>query len=98
MDASDCFYNFFLFLLNATMHFYTHTHTLLFFIHTHSLPIGFPDGVRLPTIIGQRAQNGNLLIKNVQRTVDRGAYTCVARTKHNCTTQRTVEIKALGEC
>ncbi|CAD6997297.1 unnamed protein product [Ceratitis capitata] len=36
-------------------------------------------------------------MKNVQRTVDQDTCTCVARTNHNYTAQRTVEMKALDD-
>lgn len=41
-------------------------------------------------------QNATLIIDNVQRSADQGTYTCIARNKHNYTSQRSVEVKVLG--
>lgn len=56
-----------------------------------------PDGVRLPTNMRQRVANGSLFIDTVQRAADQGTYTCTARNKHNFTSQRSVEVRVLGE-
>ncbi|XP_026843878.1 Down syndrome cell adhesion molecule-like protein Dscam2 [Drosophila persimilis] len=40
-------------------------------------------------------QNGTLTIENVQRGADQGTYTCIARNKHNYTSQRSVEVQVL---
>ncbi|XP_015431460.1 PREDICTED: Down syndrome cell adhesion molecule-like protein Dscam2 [Dufourea novaeangliae] len=53
------------------------------------------DGVRLPTNMRQRVVNGSLYIDTVQRAADQGTYTCIARNKHNFTSQRSVEIRVL---
>lgn len=54
------------------------------------------DGLRLPINMWQRVQNATLIIDNVQRSADQGTYTCIARNKHNYTSQRSVEVKVLG--
>ncbi|XP_030383245.1 Down syndrome cell adhesion molecule-like protein Dscam2 [Scaptodrosophila lebanonensis] len=53
------------------------------------------DGLSLPVNIRQRVENGTLTIENMQRTTDQGTYTCIARNKHNYTSQRSVEVKVL---
>ncbi|KAI4472871.1 hypothetical protein M0802_016453 [Mischocyttarus mexicanus] len=53
--------------------------------------------VKLPTNMRQRVANGTLFIDTVQRAADQGTYTCTARNKHNFTSQRSVEIRVLGE-
>ncbi|KAK1131197.1 hypothetical protein K0M31_017485 [Melipona bicolor] len=55
------------------------------------------DGVRLPTNMRQRVANGSLFIDTVQRAADQGTYTCTARNKHNFTSQRSVEVRVLGQ-
>ncbi|XP_071862452.1 cell adhesion molecule Dscam2 isoform X6 [Bombus fervidus] len=55
------------------------------------------DGVRLPTNMRQRVANGSLFIDTVQRAADQGTYTCTARNKHNFTSQRSVEVRVLGD-
>lgn len=55
------------------------------------------DGARLPTNMRQRVANGTLFIDNVQRNADNGTYSCVAKNKHNLTSQRTVEVNVLGK-
>lgn len=42
--------------------------------------------------------NGTLHIDNVQKPTDEATYTCVARNKHNFTSQRSIELRVLGEC
>ncbi|XP_069692741.1 cell adhesion molecule Dscam2-like [Periplaneta americana] len=53
------------------------------------------DGVRLPTNIRQRVNNGTLTLDNVQRVSDQGTYSCTARNKQNYTAQRSVDIRVL---
>lgn len=55
------------------------------------------DNTRLPTNMWQRVTNGVLSVENVQRTTDQGTYSCLARNKHNYTSQRTVNIAVLGK-
>jgi hypothetical protein len=45
----------------------------------------------------QRVTNGTLFIDNIHRNNDQGTYTCTARNKHNYTSQKTVDVKVLGE-
>lgn len=45
----------------------------------------------------QRVYNGTLHIENVQKAADHGNYMCIARNKHNYTSQGAVEIKVLGK-
>ncbi|XP_034948781.1 Down syndrome cell adhesion molecule-like protein Dscam2 isoform X2 [Chelonus insularis] len=53
------------------------------------------NGTRLPTNIRQRVANGTLTIDTVQRSADQGTYTCIARNKHNYTSQRSVDVRVL---
>ncbi|XP_065347787.1 cell adhesion molecule Dscam2-like isoform X4 [Cloeon dipterum] len=53
------------------------------------------DEVRLPTNIRQKVNNGTLIIDNVQRTLDSGTYTCIAKNKQNYSSQRSVTIRVL---
>lgn len=55
------------------------------------------DGIKLPTNMWQRVYNGTLHIENVQKAADHGNYMCIARNKHNYTSQGAVEVKVLGE-
>lgn len=55
------------------------------------------ENVKLPTNMWQRVYNGTLHIENVQRAADQGTYTCVARNRHNETSERSVVVKVLGE-
>lgn len=55
------------------------------------------DEVRLPTNIRQKVTNGTLIIENVQRNLDQGSYMCLARNKQNYSSQRSVDIRVLGE-
>lgn len=41
--------------------------------------------------------NGTLHIENVQRAGDQGTYTCIARNRHNESSERSVVVKVLGE-
>lgn len=57
----------------------------------------YSDNIKLPTNMRQRVSNGTLTIENIQRTSDQGTYTCTAKNKHNYTSQKSVEVKVLGE-
>ncbi|XP_023290163.1 Down syndrome cell adhesion molecule-like protein Dscam2 [Orussus abietinus] len=53
------------------------------------------EGRKLPTNMQQRVANGTLSIETVQKNADQGSYTCVARNKHNFTSQGTVDVRVL---
>lgn len=57
----------------------------------------YSDSIKLPTNMWQRVSNGTLTIENIQRQSDQGTYTCTAKNKHNYTSQKSVEVKVLGE-
>lgn len=41
--------------------------------------------------------NGTLHVENVHRGNDQGTYTCVARNRHNESSERSVVVKVLGK-